>query len=294
MEIEAKLNEFNQTQIAEQASDAESLEGVVRTDITSYGRDKIEGSQYRFKTWYTTGSSTINFASDGIETNDKGFALIDSIGEDYWNPIQPQLTGSRVSEVFTDNNFHKDFPGDTDIFRGALSFTDLTSRVIFTGSVAGYSNSSLYNNYGFRFNIANLTASNYFEINPTGSYFNYTSSTSNYVIPSASGLFFQGVASDTQALWDTYIKVPAFTEYDTINGSDAEYEISFNIDMYLDNVNPTASGDYTKVAVSTREWPAPFFTGSGIYYNAMPNSAFPSLDITAPTIGQWEFVQKKF
>ena len=268
LEIEAKLNEFNQTQIAEQASDVESLEGIVRTDITSYGRDKIDGSQYRFKSWYATGSSTINFANDGIETNNKGFALIDSIGEDYWNPTQPQLTGSRTSETLIKNTFHEDYPQDLDIFRGQASFTNATSRLVFTGSVSNFQNNLLYNGFGMRFKTSSFFPVDYFEITATGSYFNYTSSVNGFVAPSASGLFYQTSGLSQGQVEQIYIKVPAFAEYNSISGSNARYQISFDFETYEDI--SISGGDYVGVVITSRDWPtgsdgAWFRTESGYF-----------------------------
>ena len=86
IEILAKQNEYNTSQIEEQGAGLNSLTDVIDLGVSAYGRDtRVEGSQYRFKTWALSGSQLI---------------LIDSIAEDYYNPIQPIISGSRLSENY--------------------------------------------------------------------------------------------------------------------------------------------------------------------------------------------------
>ncbi len=287
----AKQNEYNEQQVPEQPSDPNSTYGTIDVNITSYGRDKIDGTQYRFKTWYATGSSTINFTSQGIQTNEYGFALLDSIGEDYWNPIQPNITGSRPSSVFTNNTFHEDYPGDTDIFRGALSLTNSTKRVIFTGSVAGYSDLAIYDTYGFRFVTQSFSGnSNYFELTQTGSFFNYdnfdwSSQGLSGAIASGSGLFFQpGVnnttGSEAATFTQSYMQIPAFWEYDITKGSATNYLIEFE----YEGIGILGGFDDIGVMISTSgSWPGWGSTGPGIYRDYANGAGEMPVD--------WTFVQ---
>jgi hypothetical protein len=117
-----------------------ALEDTVELNITSYGRDKIEGSQYIFPSWYRTGSVSYS----GITTNSAGFAYLNSVGDDYSDPLALDATKARPSEVFSPS----EVPYNVyDFFNGTGSFlTDPTSTV-YTGS---YFDTAL-GKFGFRF-----------------------------------------------------------------------------------------------------------------------------------------------
>ena len=115
-------------------------EDTLRGNITSYGRDKIEGSQYNFYSWYLTGSTPYT----GITTNPAGFAYLNSVGDDYSNPIALEAITAKPSEVFN--------PGEVpysvnDILKGTGSFDKDPTDTVYTGS---YFNTAL-GSLGFRF-----------------------------------------------------------------------------------------------------------------------------------------------
>lgn len=132
VDLYAKQNEFNTTQVEEQGAGVNSLTDTIDLGISGYGRDtRVQGSQYRFKTWALSGSQWI---------------LIDSIGEDYYNPIQPIISGSRPSLNYDITEFP--YNGG-DILYGSGSFP-VSSDVYFTGSVLSTS-LPYYGDFGFRF-----------------------------------------------------------------------------------------------------------------------------------------------
>lgn len=131
--ISAKETEYNNTQ-------TEPLEDTVFLNITSYGRDKIEGSQYIFPSWYRTGSIPYT----GITTNSAGFAYLNSVGDDYSDPIALDATRARASEVFNPT----EVPYNVyDFFNGTGSFDKDPTDTIYTGSYFG----TALGKFGFRF-----------------------------------------------------------------------------------------------------------------------------------------------
>lgn len=156
IEISGKQNEYNRLQVPAQGrrlarlnSTASyedvlftrfALEDVVELNITSYGRDKIEGSQYEFFSWYRTGS----IAYSGITTNSAGLAYLNSVGDDYSDPIALDATRARASEVFSPT----EVPYNVyDFFNGTGSFNIDPALTTYTGS---YFNTAL-GRFGFRF-----------------------------------------------------------------------------------------------------------------------------------------------
>lgn len=131
--IAAKQNEYNRDQVPLQGrrlatlySTASydvpilrrySLEDTIDLNTTSYGRNKNEGSKYRFLTWVTTGSGTYT----GFVSNSAGFILTDSLPKPAWESTGSVILGNRKSEVYLDIN-------GVDVFNGSgsLSSTVLT------------------------------------------------------------------------------------------------------------------------------------------------------------------------
>ena len=69
---------------------------TLKTYILTNGRDRIEGSQYNFFSWYETGSLV---DVTGFVTNSAGYAYVNSVNDDYWNPFGPTVYSNRTSEV---------------------------------------------------------------------------------------------------------------------------------------------------------------------------------------------------
>ena len=122
--ITGKQNEYNRDQVPSQGvdTDVESLESTVDLNTTSYGRDKYEGSQYRFLTWVTTGSGTYT----GFVSNSAGFILTDSLPRPAWESTGSVILGNRKSEVYLDIN-------GVDVFNGSGSFSQATGIYNFGG-----------------------------------------------------------------------------------------------------------------------------------------------------------------
>jgi len=131
--VSTLLNEYNNTQVEEQGAGLNTLYDTVNTRITSYGRDAgVEGSQYRFPSWYTTGSGTYI----GFVSNSAGLIYADSIGEDYWNPLGVTVLDNVQSERYTTTEFPYNY--GADLLRGSGSI-DWTSTIqIYTGSYFSY------------------------------------------------------------------------------------------------------------------------------------------------------------
>ncbi len=154
--ISAKQNEYNRLQVPAQGRQSArlnstasyedvlfrkfSLEDTIELNVTSYGRDKIEGSQYIFPSWYRTGS----IAYSGITTNSAGFAYLNSVGDDYSDPLALDATRARPSEVFSPT----EVPYNVyDFFNGTGSFDKDAADTIYTGSYFG----TALGRFGFRF-----------------------------------------------------------------------------------------------------------------------------------------------
>jgi len=104
-------NEFNNSQVGEQRSTGGSLYSTVRADETSYGRPKIEGSQYDFYNWYKTGSG------------DQDWTYSRANSRDYWDPIQTTVLDSRKSETMLIADAGVSYNG-TDIYASKGNFSD--------------------------------------------------------------------------------------------------------------------------------------------------------------------------
>jgi hypothetical protein len=104
---------------------------TLKSYITSYGKDKVEGSQYSFYSWYSTGSGTYT----GIVSNSAGFAYVNSIGSDYSNPIGTQVYSSTPSEVLTGFVVEGVSYSGTDIYDGSGSFLRAASFPLNTNYV---------------------------------------------------------------------------------------------------------------------------------------------------------------
>jgi hypothetical protein len=170
LNITATQNEYNRLQVPSQGRRSArlnstasyedvlfskfALEDTIELNVTSYGRDKIQGSQYIFPSWYRTGS----IAYSGITTNSAGFAYLNSVGDDYSNPLALDATKSRPSEVFSPT----EVPYNVyDFFNGTGSFNVDAPNTVYTGS---YFQTAL-GKFGFRFNT---TPTSYFtEFSPT-------------------------------------------------------------------------------------------------------------------------------
>lgn len=179
-----KLNEYNDIQIEEQGASANQLYETVDLGISSYGRDtRVSGMQYRFPTWALTGSDS---GSMGI---------IDSIPADYYEPIQPNITGSRVSNHF--NTINYPYSGDNLMYSSASLRS--SSTYVYTGSATLFgdlyevtiadSNAPYFADYGFRF-FQYPTPSVYntdWFIGPAGLVASYTTGitlgTSSFIVP---------------------------------------------------------------------------------------------------------------
>ena len=127
-----------------------ALEDTIERYITSYGRDSIEGSQYKFFSWYRTGS----IAYPGITTNSAGFAYLNSVGDDYSDPIALDATRSRPSEVFSPTEVPYNVG---DFFNGTGSFDKDPANTTYTGN---YFNTAL-GRFGFRFTTSPPSAYHY-------------------------------------------------------------------------------------------------------------------------------------
>lgn len=133
------LNEYNDIQVEEQGASANQLYETVDLGISSYGRDtRVSGMQYRFPTWALTGSDS---GSMGI---------IDSIPADYYEPIQPNITGSRVSNHF--NTINYPYSGDNLMYNSA-SLQSPNLLYVYTSSYGQMvaDNAPYVANYGFQF-----------------------------------------------------------------------------------------------------------------------------------------------
>ena len=140
IQMGGKLNEYNDIQIEEQGASANQLYETVDLGISSYGRDtRVSGMQYRFPTWALTGSDS---GSMGI---------IDSIPADYYEPIQPNISGSRVSNHY--NTINYPYSGDNLMYNSA-SLQSPNLLYVYTGSY-GYmveDKAPFVHDFGFRFN----------------------------------------------------------------------------------------------------------------------------------------------
>ena len=112
-------NEYNNREINEQLVQADSLYGTADADYTSYGREKILGSQYDFYTWYRTGSGQSDWAYDRANSRDQ------------WDPIGIQVYDNRRSE----QALSTERPFSYDVLNGSGSFT-ANSTFTYTGSNA--------------------------------------------------------------------------------------------------------------------------------------------------------------
>ena len=138
--ISAKETEYNNIQ-------TEPLEDTIFLNITSYGRDKIEGSQYIFPSWYRTGS----IAYSGITTNSAGFAYLNSVGDDYSDPLALDATRARPSEVFSPT----EVPYNVyDFFNGTGSFNVDPQYTFYTDEAAAQ---TALGRFGFRFSGSSIS-----------------------------------------------------------------------------------------------------------------------------------------
>ena len=214
VDISANQNEYNRLQVPAQGrrlarlnSTASyedvlfsrfALEDTVELNVTSYGRDKIEGSQYIFPSWYRTGS--IPYV--GITTNVAGFAYLNSVGDDYSDPLALDATKSRPSEVFSP----MEVPYNVyDFFNGTGSFDKDTANTLYTESYFG----TALGRFGFRFET-NTAASFWYQ---SGSRLavNMPSAT----IPTAS---FTVPTFITESFPNTIYEISFNTKYDTGSG----------------------------------------------------------------------------
>jgi len=117
-------NEFNNGQVEEQGVYDGSLYSTVHVDETSYGRNKSEGSQYDFYTWFKTGSG------------DRDYYYSRANSRDYWDPIQTVVLDSRKSETMLIADAGVSYNG-SDIYKGTGSFlTGGSSLTLTMGAVA--------------------------------------------------------------------------------------------------------------------------------------------------------------
>jgi hypothetical protein len=101
-------NEYNNKGINEQLVQADSLYSTVGVDYTSYGREKILGSQYDFYTWYRTGSGATDWRYDRANSRDQ------------WDPIGISILNSRKSENYLDIS-------GVDAFKASGSFPNVST-----------------------------------------------------------------------------------------------------------------------------------------------------------------------
>lgn len=153
--IQGRQNEYNNQQVAEQAASLEGLYSRIDLGVSSYGRDtRVQGSQYRFLTWapYWTGVYGVSLYGTGsyVTTDPNQYIIIDSIGEDYYNPIQPLITGSRLSENYKTTDWP--YNGE-DMLWGSGSFPT-ANDIWFTGSYQGNRYAATY---GFTFVTASTS-----------------------------------------------------------------------------------------------------------------------------------------
>ncbi|CAB4143506.1 hypothetical protein UFOVP450_155 [uncultured Caudovirales phage] len=192
-----------------------SLEDTVELNVTSYGRDKIEGSQYEFFSWYKTGSIPYT----GITTNVAGFAYLNSVGDDYSDPLALDATKSRPSEVFNPT----EVPYNVyDFFNRTGSFDKDPADTTYTGS---YFNTAL-GKFGFRFTTqvtGSSSATRWFQNSQTSGPLRFTTLANSTVTSS--------------------LTVPVFFFKDYPN---AMYEISFDVKYLAQPGAPTNPTFYFK------------------------------------------------
>jgi hypothetical protein len=124
--LTGKQNEYNNTQVPAQGVDigVNSLESDVDLNTTSYGRSKNLGSQYRFPTWFSTGSGTYT----GFISNSAGFIYTDSTPRSSWEATGVTILDNRKSEIVLVAGANESYNG-TDIYNGTGSITpDVTSN----------------------------------------------------------------------------------------------------------------------------------------------------------------------
>lgn len=192
LNISAEQNEYNRLQVPAQGrrlarlnSTASyddviftrfALEDTIYTNVTSYGRDKIEGSQYIFPSWYRTGS----IAYSGVTTNSAGFAYLNSVGDDYSDPLALSATKPRLSEVFTPSEVPYNV---RDFFNRTGSFNVDPDLTIYTGSYFG----TALGKFGFRFtSTSNTTSSAYHYDSSSALLFEFpagTIATASFTVP---------------------------------------------------------------------------------------------------------------
>jgi hypothetical protein len=101
---------------------------TLKSYILTNGRDRIEGSQYSFYSWYETSGLT---STNGLITNSAGYAYVNSVNDDYWNPFGPTVYGNRVSEVALIRSMDGVTYDGRDIYNGTGSFeSDATTYSI--------------------------------------------------------------------------------------------------------------------------------------------------------------------
>ena len=117
--LTGKQNEYNNTQIPAQGVDVgvNSLESEVDLNTTSYGRSKDLGAQYRFPTWFSTGSGTYT----GFISNSAGFIFTDSTPRSSWEATGSVILSNRKSGVYLDIN-------GVDVFQGSGSADNITTN----------------------------------------------------------------------------------------------------------------------------------------------------------------------
>ena len=157
-------NEYNNRGINEQLVQADSLYATADADYTSYGREKIRGSQYDFYTWYKTGSGELDWRYDRANSRDQ------------WDPIGISVLNNRKSENMLINDANVAYNG-TDIYAGKGSFTRDTSLTLNTNPVtdANRDSTGALARLGVRVMTESASVRTYFGWSGTGSFWELSS-----------------------------------------------------------------------------------------------------------------------
>jgi len=153
-------NQFNSVGVDDNLSTAESTTGLVDLGVSQYGRDtRVEGTQYTFMTWATSGSGAS--VSAPYQVTSSHYA--------YSEALNPTVITSRYSETFNNSS---DIYG-LDVFANKAftgSYALETGSTRFTESIA-FQNNKWTSQYGLRIS-SSFTGSGgvITALDPTGEY----------------------------------------------------------------------------------------------------------------------------
>lgn len=237
--LSGTANEFNNTGITSNPSEASSLTGTVDLGISSYGRDtRVEGSKYIFMTYMTSQSAFVSLYGTAIYGTSTYSStdlvrsepyLVTASRYDYFEPYSPTImdnTTSRLSNITndvydTDIYFRKAFTNFNTYKSGSLS----SYTTVYTASSALYEN-NWTNLYGLR--IDSLSIANVAQSTPY-------STTGFWGLTGSLGLYFENTAIQS---YTASVKLPAFF-YDATSPKAINYQYKVSVTVAKTSATPT-------------------------------------------------------